>query len=64
MIALKLLLSPLAFAIGFLVPLLTQTLTALGLTPAGWHAWWIAVAIAVPFGLMAQFHGTWLGVKG
>ena len=57
------LLSPLAFAIGFLWPLVTQTAIALDLMAAGAEAILLGAAIAIPFGLLAQFRGSWVWIK-
>ena len=59
----KLLLSPMAFAIGFLWPLSIQSLVALGWASAGWQAILIGAAIAMPFGVLAQMRGSWLWIK-
>ena len=52
-----------AFAIGFLWPLATQAMIAVELIPAGWTAILVGAAITIPFGLMAQFRGSWIWVK-
>ena len=59
----KLLLSPMAFAVGFLWPLATQSLVALGYIDEGWQGILIGAAIALPFGVMAQMRGSWLWIK-
>jgi len=45
----KVLLSPIAFAIGFLLPFLAQTI--------------VSAAVAMAFGLMAQLRGSWIWIK-
>ena len=59
----KVLLSPSTFAVGFLWPLVTQTLVALGYLPFGWQAVVIGAVIAIPFGVMAQTRGSWIWIK-
>lgn len=59
----KIFLSPLAFAVGFLWPLMAQTLIALGYVEPGWLAITAGAAIAIPFGLMAQFKGSWIWIR-
>ena len=61
--ALKVLLSPMAFAIGFLIPLITQSLAALGISPFGIEPIFTGVVVGLALGAMAQFHGSWIGVK-
>lgn len=60
---LKLFFSPMAFAIGFLWPLATQTLTAAALLPAGLPSILAGAVIAFAFGLMAQFRGSWIWIR-
>jgi hypothetical protein len=60
---LKLLFSPLAFAVGFLWPLFTQILIAAGLSQPGWFAMSVGAAIAISLGVMAQVRGSWLWIK-
>ena len=57
------LLSPLAFALGFLWPLVTQSAIALGFVEPGWTAIAIGAAVAIPFGLLAQLRGSWVWLK-
>ena len=57
------LLAPLTFAVAFLWPLVTQALVALGLIEAGWPAIVVGAVIAIPFGLLAQFRGSWVWIK-
>ncbi len=59
----KFLLSPMAFAIGFLWPLITQSLVALGYAESGWFAVVLGAIIAIPFGVMAQFRGSWIWIR-
>ena len=59
----RFILSPMAFALGFLWPLVTQLLIATALVPAGGSAIAIGAAVAVPWGLMAQFRGSWLWIR-
>ena len=58
-----LLLSPMAFAIGFLWPLVTQLTIALGLAAPGWAAIAVGATVAIPLGLMAQRRGSWIWIK-
>ena len=58
-----LLLSPMAFALGFLWPLTTQVVAALQLVEPGFPAIVAGAAVAVPLGLMAQFRRSWIWIK-
>ena len=60
MLLIKLLLTPLAFALGFLTPLIAQSMSALGLGIEGIPNIAIGLAIALPLGLIAQIRGGWL----
>ena len=60
---LKLLLSPMAFAMGFLWPLVTQSLTALGYVEAGTQGLLVGAAVAIAFGVMAQTRGSWVWIR-
>ena len=57
------LLSPLAFATGFLWPLVSQTLVASGLLTAGWGAIALGAVLALPLGVMAQLRGSWVWIR-
>ncbi len=57
------LLAPLTFAIAFLWPLVTQASVALALVEPGWPAIILGALIALPFGLLAQFRGSWVWIK-
>ena len=59
----RVLLSPLTFAVGFLWPLVTQSVVALGYLPFGWQSVVTGAVIAIPFGLMAQFRGSWIWIR-
>ena len=59
----KFLFTPMAFALGFLWPLVTQVLIAAGLAAPGVPAVIVGAAIALPWGLMAQIRGSWLWIK-
>ena len=59
----KILLSPMAFAIGFLWPLFTQSIIDLEWLPVGWTAVAVGAAVAISFGLMAQLRGSWVWVR-
>ena len=59
----KALLSPMAFAVGFLMPFLAQTLIALELMSNGWQVYAVSALLALTFGLMAQLRGSWIWVK-
>lgn len=60
---LKVFFSPMAFAVGFLWPLLTQVLVATGLMATGMNSWLVSAAIVLPLALMAQFRGSWIWIK-
>ena len=59
----KALLSPMAFAIGFLWPLITQALIATGYLPGGWSAVAVGAAVALPLGVIAQLRGSWIWIR-
>ena len=59
----KFLLSPIAFSIGFLWPVITQSIVALGWLPLGWTAIFFGAGVAIAFGLMAQIRGSWIWVR-
>lgn len=59
----RLLLSPMAFAIGFLWPFFTQSLVALGYVEAGINGLLAGAVIAIAFGLVAQFRGSWIWIR-
>ena len=60
---LKFLLSPWAWAIGFLWPLATQTLIAAKLMASGLTAWAVGAAIALALALIVHFKGSWIWIK-
>ena len=60
MIILKFLLSPLAFALGFLTPLFTQVFDALALDIYGIPNLIIGLSIALALAFTAQVRGGWL----
>lgn len=55
--------SPIVFGLGFLAPLIAQTLTASGLVIAGMDNIYIGLIIGGLLGLIAQFRGSWVWVK-
>ena len=59
----KILLSPMTFAIGFLMPFLAQTMITVGFMPNGWQVYAVSGLVAMTFGLMAQLRGSWIWVK-
>jgi hypothetical protein len=61
---LKLLFSPMVFAIGFLVPLFSQSLTALGVQIDGVPNLVLGGSVAVLLGILAQVRGGWLWHRG
>jgi len=58
----KIFFSPMAFAVGFLWPLLSQVLFAAG-AMTGWQVWLVSALIVLPFALMAQLRGSWIWIK-
>ena len=55
---------PLLFAFGFIWPLTTQIITALGWTPPfGLTPFWAGFTLAAVWGIYAQWRGTWLPVR-
>ena len=59
----KLLFTPVAFAIGFMWPLAAQVLVATGAMAAGWQAWVVAALIVAPFAASAQLRGSWIWIR-
>lgn len=59
----ELLLSPIAFSIGFLAPLLAQILLAINTELGTSVAYGTGLAISISFGIVAQSRGSWLWVK-
>ncbi len=55
--------SPVVFAIGFLTPLIAQVCLAMGWISSAPTAYGVGFAIAISFGLVAQFRGSWLWLK-
>ena len=60
---LKFLLSPWAWAMGFLWPLATQTLIAVELMAPGLTAWAVGAVIALALALIVHFKGSWIWIK-
>ena len=60
---LKFLLSPWAWAAGFLWPLATQALIAAELVASGLTAWAVGAVIALALALIALFKGSWIWIK-
>ena len=58
--ALKLLFSPMAFALGFLAPLTAQSLTAAGVSIPGVPNLAVGIAVGLALGITAQIRGGWL----
>jgi hypothetical protein len=59
----ELLLSPIAFSIGFLAPLLAQILLAINTELGTPVAYGTGLAISISFGIVAQTRGSWLWIK-
>ena len=59
----ELFLSPIAFSIGFLAPLLAQVMLAMDTELSTPVAYGTALAISISFGIVAQSRGSWLCVK-
>lgn len=59
----SILFSPMAFALGFLWPLITQLAITLQLAAPGFSALLIGAVIAGGLGLLAQFRGSWVWIK-
>lgn len=57
---LKLLLSPLAFALGFLAPVIAQSAEALGWGVPGLSNLTLGLALALAIGVTTQLRGGWL----
>lgn len=60
---LKFLLSPWAWTMGFLWPLVTQMLVAAELMASGPTAWAAGAVIAIALGLVVHFKGSWIWIK-
>jgi hypothetical protein len=61
--AIQIFFSPLVFSIGFLMPLIAQSLLAMNLVTDQLFAYGTGLLIAVTLGLMAQVRGSWIWVK-
>lgn len=59
----KILFSPTAFAVGFVWPLVAQTLIATNTIGTGWQVWMIAALIVTPFAASAQLRGSWIWIR-
>ncbi|MFP6802502.1 MAG: hypothetical protein VCA12_05100 [Pseudomonadales bacterium] len=59
----ELFLSPIAFSIGFLAPLLAQVMLAMNTQLSTPVAYGTGLAISISFGIVAQSRGSWLWVK-
>ncbi len=59
----KFLFSPIAFALGFLWPLMTQVMIAAELVAPGLLAIAVGAAIAIPWGIVAQVRGSWIWIR-
>ena len=59
----KYLFSPLVFGLGFLAPLIAQTLTALDVSFLGTSNLVVGIVIGGLLGLIAQFRGSWIWIK-
>ena len=59
----ELFLSPIAFSIGFLAPLLAQGMLAMNTELSTPVAYGAGLAISISFGIVAQSRGSWLWVK-
>jgi hypothetical protein len=55
--------SPFTFAIGFLMPLIAQSLLALGVTTQTIAAYATGLILALGLALMAHFRGSWIWIK-
>ena len=60
---LNFLVSPWAWAMGFLWPLATQTLIAAEVMASGLTAWAAGAVIAMALALVVHFKGSWLWIK-
>ena len=55
--------TPIAFALGFIWPLVSQLLVSADLVAPGWSAIAVGAVVAIAWGLMAQFRGSWIWIK-
>lgn len=60
MLLLRWLMTPIAFSIGFLTPLLTQTMNAMGWTLGSVPNLVVGLVVALALGIVAQIRGGWL----
>ncbi len=61
--ALRLLFHPMTFAIGFLAPLISQSLLALNWVASGYVSVAIGLVAGIGFGLMAMYRGSWIWIR-
>ncbi len=59
----ELFLSPMVFAIGFLWPLISQSVVALGWLPEGWAAIALGALVSIACGLIVQVRGSWIWLR-
>jgi hypothetical protein len=59
----ELFLSPIAFSIGFLAPLIAQVLLSINTELSTPVAYGTGLAISISLGIVAQSRGSWLWVK-
>lgn len=55
--------SPVVFGLGFLGPLLSQSLVALGIAPNTTATVIICLLLGAGYGVFAQLRGSWLWIK-
>lgn len=60
---LRLLFHPMTFAIGFLAPLISQSLIALNWVQSGYVSIVIGLLFGAGFGLMAMYRGSWIWIR-
>ncbi|MCR9279873.1 MAG: hypothetical protein NXH85_18085 [Pseudomonadaceae bacterium] len=60
MLLIRFLLTPIAFALGFLTPLIAQSMAALGWAIDGVPNLVVGLVIALTLGITAQIRGGWL----
>ena len=59
----KIILSPIGFALLFLGPLFAEFITLTGLSLGAADPLWIGLIVALAWGSLATWRGSWLGIQ-
>ena len=59
----KIILSPIGFAVLFLGPFFAELITLTGLSLGATNPLWIGLGVALAWGSLAVWRGSWLGIR-